>query len=141
LGIFYSCQTALTEKGTPLVGPACRTGLTEKLALTDEATAATNPHYHDWNEAIQAEIASLEKNRTFTIMKRPSRIRCLGLKWVFKVKENQDGSLARFKARCTALGNLQREGFDYDETFSPVVRYSTARTLLAVAARRDLRVH
>jgi hypothetical protein len=106
-----------------------------------QATAATNPHYHDWNEAIQAEIASLEKNRTFTIMKRPSRIRCLGLKWVFKVKENQDGSLARFKARCTALGNLQREGFDYDETFSPVVRYSTVRTLLAVAARRDLRVH
>jgi len=106
-----------------------------------QATAETNRHKDSWMTAIRAEIKSLVDNKTFTVMRRPSGIRCLGLKWVFKVKENQDGTLARYKARCTALGNLQRDGFDYDETFSPVVRYSTVRTLLAVAAQRDLHVH
>ena len=39
------------------------------------------------------------------------------------------------------LGNLQREGFDYDETFTPVVRYTTVRSLIALAASRNYVIH
>jgi hypothetical protein len=106
-----------------------------------QATSEENPHHIQWREAIAKEVESLYKNETFTIVPRPEKCRVLGLKWVFRVKENQDGSIDRYKARCTALGNLQRNGIDYGETFSPVVRYSTVRTLLAVAAQQDLLVH
>jgi hypothetical protein len=113
----------------------------ERMVPRSFKQAMASPEAEEWKSAIDAENASLLRNKTFTIVERPRGIRVLGLKWVFKVKENADGSVERYKARCTALGNLQREGFDYEETFSPVVRYSTLRTLLAVASARKYIVH
>ena len=87
------------------------------------------------------EINSLHKNDTIEIIERPAGCRVLGLKWVFKIKEHIDGTIARYKVRCTALGNLQREGFDYQETFAPVVRYCTVRILLAISVSRGYFIH
>ena len=113
----------------------------EKLepATIKQALASTDKD--KWLEAISAENNSLSKNLTFTVMPKPSRCFALGLKWVFKVKTDSDGNIQRYKARCTALGNLQREGIDFDETFSPVVRYSTLRALLAMSAQKGMVVH
>ena len=74
-------------------------------------------------------------------MLRPVGIRKIGLKYLFKVKENPDGTVERYKARCVALGNLQREGFDYDETFAPVTRYSSTRVLCAISAKKGHVIH
>jgi hypothetical protein len=65
----------------------------------------------------------------------------LGHEWVYKVKTNEAGKITRFKCWYRALGNRQREYIDYDETFAPVVRNSSLKSLLAVAAGRDLIVH
>jgi Reverse transcriptase (RNA-dependent DNA polymerase) len=89
--------------------------------------ALASPDVSMWNEAIASEIKSLVSNKTFKVIPRKGlRVHTLGTKWVFKIKHDKYGNVARYKARCTALGNLQREGVDYDETYSPVVRHSSA---------------
>ena len=97
-----------------------------------------------WEESIKAEINSWVKNKCITVIKRSDvkpYHRVLDHKWVFKIKQSIDGVIERFKARCNILGNLQREGFDYDETFAPVVRYTTVRSLIALAASRNYVLH
>lgn len=56
---------------------------------------------------------------------------------MFKVKENTDGTINKYKARLVAKGFLQVAGFDFNETFSPVVKPTTIRVVLTVAIARN----
>lgn len=67
----------------------------------------------------------------------PPNMNIVGSKWIFKVKRNPDGSVSRYKARLVAQGFSQSKGLDYDETFSHIVRHSTVRVLLALAAMNN----
>ena len=58
-----------------------------------------------------------------------------------KVKRNEDGSIDRFKARLVAQGYSQVKGVDYEKVFSPVARYTSVRSLLALAIAQDLEIH
>jgi len=65
----------------------------------------------------------------------------IGCKWIFKRKLNPDGSVARYKARLVAKGFSQKFGVDYDETYAPVAKLTSIRTLLSIGASCDLLIH
>ena len=64
----------------------------------------------------------------------PANKNPVGCKWIFKVKRHSDGSIARHKVRLVARGFSQELGLDYGETFSPVVKPTTIKLVLALAA-------
>ena len=89
----------------------------------------------------EAEYQSLQSTGTYQLTQLPAGRQAIGCKWVFKIKRHADGSVDRYKARLVAKGFSQKEGLDYKETFAPVAKFSSIRTLLALAAHQDYEVH
>ena len=102
------------------------------------AEALASPEAAEWLLAMDEEMASLEANGTWSLVPRPSGIKPISAKWVFKTKRTPTGEIERDKARLVARGFQQREGIDFDEVFAPVVRYDTLRAFLAMVAMEDL---
>lgn len=93
-----------------------------------------------WVQAIQSELDSMKKHGVWTeCTTRPPKDP-VSSKWVFKIKYKEDGSIAKYKARLCARGFSQKADIDYSETFSPVIRHTSLRILLSVAAEKDLEI-
>jgi hypothetical protein len=72
---------------------------------------------------------------------RWNKQRSIGLKWVFKLKRNEEGQVVKHKAHLVAKGYVQKEGIDFNEVFAPVARLESVRLLLAIAAHHSWEVH
>ncbi|GFZ03417.1 hypothetical protein Acr_16g0000410 [Actinidia rufa] len=86
-----------------------------------------------WKQAMTEEFSALQKNKTWSLVPFDKSMNLLGCKWVFKLKQKADDSVERYKARLVAKGFLQQDGEDFNETFSPVVKIATVRTILTIA--------
>uniref|UniRef100_A0A2N9IQM4 Integrase catalytic domain-containing protein n=1 Tax=Fagus sylvatica TaxID=28930 RepID=A0A2N9IQM4_FAGSY len=101
---------------------------------TTEPTSYTNASKHSqWCTAMDEEFQALQQQGTWSLVPLPATKNVVGCKWVYKLKHNSDGSIARYKARLVAKGFHQQQGIDFDETFSPVIKPPTVRLILSLA--------
>lgn len=105
-----------------------------------EALSPNNMYKDKWLHAMRSEIDSFNKKGTWELTELPRGRKVVDCKWVFKIKRGTDNNIEKFKARLVARGFTQTYGIDYTETFSPVVRYSTIRLLIAIAVKMDLKI-
>lgn len=101
--------------------------------------AMNSKEHEKWSLAMEEEMESLHKNQTWRLMEKPSKVKLVGCKWIFKRK---DGipiiEPPKFKARLVAKGFTQKEGVDFNEIFSPLVKHCSIRVLLATVAKFGL---
>lgn len=95
----------------------------------------------NWRKAMQREMESIEQNNTWKLTVLPAGRKVIGLKWIYKIKRDENGEIVKYKARLVAKGYVQEQGVDFDEIFAPVTRIETVRLLLALAARYGWQVH
>ena len=84
---------------------------------------------HHWAKVMKSELDSLYSNQVWDLVKAPNGIKLVGCKWVYKRKRG-----------VVAKGYTQKEGIDYDETFSPVAMLKSIKILLSIAAYYDYEI-
>ena len=83
----------------------------------------------------------MEENQVWQLEPCPTNVKPLKTKWVFRIKEDENGRDVRYKARLVAKGFQQKPGLDYEETYAPVAKLATIRIILAVGVREGFFFH
>jgi len=114
------------------------------MATVMDSVEFLNPTYEEarkcsdwpkWQDAIKAELASLEANKMWTVVEHPKDVNVVGCKWVLRMKKNAAGEVEKYKARLVARGFTQIYGVDFYKTYAPVARLSSLWLLLVMANR------
>jgi hypothetical protein len=94
-----------------------------------------------WNKSMDEELDQIEKNDTWELVPRPKNKNVIDTKWVLRNKLNEDGQVARNKARLVCKGYAQIEGINFEETFSPVSIMEAICLILAYACSKNIKVY
>uniref|UniRef100_A0A8I6Y7V3 Integrase catalytic domain-containing protein n=1 Tax=Hordeum vulgare subsp. vulgare TaxID=112509 RepID=A0A8I6Y7V3_HORVV len=112
------------------------------MVTGEEPTSFEEAEHEDcWRQAMLDELQSINDNNTWTLTTLPPDHRAIGLKWVYKLKKDENGNVVKHKACLVAKGYVQRAGVDFEEVFAPVARLESVRLILALAAHQGWRVH
>jgi hypothetical protein len=94
-----------------------------------------------WVNAMHEELENFERNQVWTLVEPPRDVNVIGIKWVLKNKQGEDGEIVRNEARLVAQGFSQVEGLDFGETFTHVARLEAIRILLAFTASKGFKLY
>ncbi|GKC87897.1 retrovirus-related pol polyprotein from transposon TNT 1-94, partial [Tanacetum coccineum] len=94
-----------------------------------------------WKEAIKSELDSIMVNNTWDLVDLPKGCKPIKCKWIFKRKMRPDNTIEKFKARLVVVGYSQKKGIDFFDTYSPVTKVATIRSLIALASIYELVIH
>ncbi|GJR20726.1 retrovirus-related pol polyprotein from transposon TNT 1-94 [Tanacetum coccineum] len=94
-----------------------------------------------WIDAMQEEIHEFERLQVWELVLCPDLVMLIKLKWIFKVKKDECGSVLKNKARLVAKGYRQEEGIDFEESFAPVARIEAIRIFIANAATKNMTIY
>ena len=94
-----------------------------------------------WQKAMDEEICSIEKNKSWDLVDLPKGQKSIGVKWVYKTKLNKDGGIDKYKACLVAKGYKQEHDVNYKEVFAPVARFDTICLVLSMAAHNSWPIH
>jgi hypothetical protein len=94
-----------------------------------------------WDNAMDEEMATLDANTTWELLALPKDKKAIRCNWVYKVKHNADGSMSKYRTRLVAKGYAQTYGIDYEETYSPIARMTTVRTIIGMAVIKGWSLH
>ena len=103
--------------------------------------AMKSSNFQKWIDAMNEEMKSMKTNDVWDLVSLPEGAKPIGCKWIFKTKRDSKGNIERYKARLVAKGFTQKEGIDYNETFSPVSSKDSFRIIMALVAHFDLELH
>lgn len=100
--------------------------------------AMRRPDREWWAAAMQEELQSFQENSAWEVVDTPKSATVVKCKWVFKRKIESENNRVRYRTRLVAKGFAQKEGVDFNETLSPVVRHTTLRLLFALSVKLDM---
>ena len=94
-----------------------------------------------WQKAMDNEMKSINSQNTWILKPLPDGKKLVGSRWIFKIKKNSDGEIARWKARFCAKGFTQVAGIDFHETYAPVAKMNSIRLILSIVTTENLELH
>jgi transposase InsO family protein len=89
--------------------------------------AISSPFAPKWKAAMEDEMITLKDRKAYTPVASSPKIRTVGSRWVYTLKRDAEGKIARYRARLVAQGHTQRKELDYHDTYSPVVNFTLVR--------------
>ena len=91
-----------------------------------------------WKDAMLEQYQLIMKNGVWDVVLRPEGKLVVTSKWIYKIKDATDGSIEKYNPRFMDRGFSQKEGIDYEDTFSPIVRYTSIRAIMVFTAKMVL---
>lgn len=111
----------------------------ERQIPGNQKQAMQSSEAEEWADAMEKELESMAEHQVWRLVPREGDIKVIKSKWVYTLKGEQNQT-PRYKARLVAMGCQQRQGIHYSESFAPVIKMQSVRTLLAIASVRKLRI-
>ncbi|GAA0149465.1 transmembrane signal receptor [Lithospermum erythrorhizon] len=88
--------------------------------------------YPLWCASMGEGINAMIRTKTWSLILRVASMNVVGCRWIFRLKRDSSGRITCRRARLVAKGNHQVEGINFTDTFSPVIKTTTIRTILSL---------